>query len=110
MMTYFFAVIQQIAAHDLRGVTERVVDLFVDADLVSVFSGITLRLFVADAAIVDDNEIEMNLRRVFPNCFQVLEGSVAVSLAWLRHQITYKDLRRRTLADHTSDLRDEQVR
>src|SRR4051794_37308326 len=105
-----FAVVQQISADDLGRLIERVVYRIVDTDLMGALGGIAFRLFGADASIVYDHEIEMNLRGVMLDRLEVFPGVVAVSLARLSHQVVDEDLRRARLTDHASDLAHEQVR
>src|SRR5688572_31742464 len=78
--------------------------------MISALSGVTFSLLVADAATVDDDEIEMDFRRVLSDRFEVFPRRVTVRLAWLRHQVTHEDLCRRTLTDHACHLGYEQVR
>ena len=53
-MTDFFTVVEQICTHDFRRLIERLFNRIVDADLISALGGVALRLFLADAPIVDD--------------------------------------------------------
>src|SRR5688572_22349937 len=104
VVTYLFTVVQQISTHDLRGLIECFVNRIVDANLISTLRCIALRLFAADAAIVDDDKIEVNLRRVLLDRFDVLAGTVAVCFPRLSHQVVHEDLSSARLTDHWGHL------
>src|SRR5215203_6449251 len=104
VMSYLLTVIQQVCANDLRLLVKRVVYWIINPNLISALGGIKLRLFLADPPIVYNYKIEMNLRRILLNCFNVFPRAVAVSLSRLRHEIVYEDLRRRRLTDDASHL------
>ena len=87
------AVIQKISADDLGRLIERIVYRIVDADLIGALSGIALSLLRADAAVVHDHKIEMNLRRVMLDRLEVFPGVVTVGFAGLSHQVVNEDLR-----------------
>src|SRR6185503_278605 len=76
VVSHFFAVVQQVGADDLRPLIYCVIERTCDADLVSTFSGVKLSLLFADSAVVDDNKIEVNLRRVLLDRLEVLSRAV----------------------------------
>ena len=70
----FLAAIQQVSAHDLGRLIERIVNRIVNADLISAFGGIEFSLLFADASIVHDDEIEMNFGRVLLDRLEVFRA------------------------------------
>ena len=94
MVAHFFAFVEQVAMHYFGGLIDRVVDRFVDSNLISALGRVTFGLLVADASVVHDHEVEMNLGGVLPDRFEMLARAVAVSLTGLRHQVADEDLRR----------------
>jgi hypothetical protein len=110
VVSHFFAVVQQVGADDLRPLIYCVMERTCDADLVSTFSGVKLSLLFADPAVVDDNKIEVNLRRVLLDRLEVLSRAVTVSLAGLRHEVVDQDFCRTRLADDASHLSNEKIR
>src|SRR5215212_9431381 len=110
IMPDLLSVMEQISADDLGRLIERVVYRIVDADLVGALDSVAFGLLRADATVVHDYKIEMNLRRVSLDCLEVFPGVVAVSFAGLSHQVVDKDLCGARLTDHPCDLAHEQVR
>src|SRR5215204_2901098 len=104
------AIVQQISADDLGRLIECVVNGIVNTDLISALGSVAFGLLGADASIVNNDVIEMDLRRVLLDRFQMFAGTVAVSFTGLSHQVVDEDLCRARLADHPRDLAHEQVR
>src|ERR1044072_4760121 len=110
IMPDLLAIIQQISADDLSCLIERVVYRIVDADLIGALGSVTFSLLRADAPVVHDHEIEMNLGGVILDRFEVFPRVVAVRFTGLSRQVVDKDLRRARLADHACSLAHEKIR
>src|SRR5262249_41165791 len=110
VVTHFFTVVQQVRAHDLCCLVECLVYRIVDTDLISALSRVELGLLLTNPAIVYDYVIEMDLGCILLDRFEMLARVVAVRLTGLRHQVVDEDLCCTCLANHRSDLGNQEVR
>src|SRR5258708_636378 len=107
-MTHHLACVQKISANDLNAAIE--CRLFAESDLIRSVGLIEFSLPGANGAIVDEDIIEANLRRILRDSVQMLPQIVAISLAGLRHQVCNKDFRRPRLANRCRYASDQEVR
>src|SRR5882762_2998093 len=87
VVAHHLALIEQVGAHDLSLRIQNTDLRFVKAHLKCAVGSIRLSLLNANRPVIEHGIVEMDLRRVLLNCFQMLTYVVPISFTGLCHQV-----------------------